>query len=224
MRTKAAPRRFQEQFDSREQEGFYRDILADTLEQDGEIDDHETRIAALETELDTPRWNDINFPGLNFSVGAASPPSLSLSYGSGRIAHRHFNGSATLNECWSGDEILHGYVEGTDIHLHIHWMPVDANSGNVKWQLEYSWQNVGDVGSPTTISVVTAAGGTAWKHQFAEFPVVPGAGKTINGQFSFRLFRNPSDAQDTYNSAAALLSVGLHYQVDRIGSKEIGTK
>jgi len=203
-----------------EQEGFYRDILADTLEQESILGDHETRLV----DLELVRWNDINFPGLNFSVGAASPPSLSLSYGSGRIAHRHFNGAATLNECWSGDEILHGYVEGTDIHLHIHWMPIDTNAGNVKWSIEYTWQNVGDVGSPATTSVVAAAGGVAWKHQFAEFPAISGAGKTINGQFSFRLFRDPSDAQDTYNSAAALLSVGLHYQVDRIGSKEIGSK
>ena len=29
MRTKAAPRRFQEQFDSREQEGFFRDVAGD---------------------------------------------------------------------------------------------------------------------------------------------------------------------------------------------------
>ena len=42
MRTKAAPRRFQEQFDSREQEGFFRDVAAD-------LADLEATIAGLPT-------------------------------------------------------------------------------------------------------------------------------------------------------------------------------
>ena len=54
-------------------------------------------------------------------------------------------------------------------------------------------------------------------------PIIVGGLSAIGG-IAGGLFRDPSDAQDTYNSAAALLSVGLHYQVDRIGSKEIGTK
>lgn len=42
MRTKAAPRRFQEQFDSREQEGFFRDVA-------GDLADLEATIAGLPT-------------------------------------------------------------------------------------------------------------------------------------------------------------------------------
>lgn len=37
MRTKAAPRRFQEQFDSREQEGFFRDVAADLADMEASI-------------------------------------------------------------------------------------------------------------------------------------------------------------------------------------------
>lgn len=46
MKTTAAPRRFKEEFDSREQEGFYRDVRSD-------LGDLETDLGDLETDLAT---------------------------------------------------------------------------------------------------------------------------------------------------------------------------
>ena len=57
-----------------------------------------------------------------------------------------------------------------------------------------------------------------------DYGSIIGGGLSAIGGIAGGLFRDTDDAADTYNSAAALLSVGLHYQVDRIGSKEISTK
>lgn len=173
---------------------------------------------------DLTRWNDINFPGANLGAGASAPDLVTL-FGAGNVLGRAFDGNATTEQLYSSDELLHGYVEGSNIYFHIHWMPTTAEAGNVKWQLEYSWVNAGAVAAaPTTISATVAAAGAAWTHQMTTFTAINGEGKKIGSQFAFRLFRNPSDAADTYEADAALLSCGIHYQVDATGSREVGTK
>lgn len=91
--------------------------------------------------------------------------------------------------------------------------------------MEYSIANVdGTFGAPTTIAVTDATDATAWKHLFASFPVISGSGLTIGAIVMFRLFRDPTDAADTYGSDACLISFGIHYQQDTAGSYEIVTK
>jgi hypothetical protein len=174
--------------------------------------------------LNTPQWNDINFPGASLGAGA-SAPDLEIAFGAGNVLLRTFDGNVTTEQLYAADEMLHGYVEGTDIHFHIHWMPTTAAAGNVKWQLQYSWGNVGAVmPAPTTITVTDAAAGVAWTHQLSSFPVISGTGKEIGSQFAFRFFRVPNDAADTYGADAALLSIGIHYQIDSFGSTSIAAK
>jgi hypothetical protein len=35
-----------------------------------------------------------------------------------------------------------------------------------------------------------------------------------------RIYRTPTDAQDTYTSDAGLLTLGIHYQKDSFGSRQ----
>lgn len=184
----------------------------------------ETVFSSWVGTLDTPQWNDINFAGANLGVGAAAP-DLITAFGSGSILLRAFAGVATTEQLFSSDEMLHGYAEGTDITFHVHWMATDGSAGNVRWQIEYTWVNVNDVApAPVIIGVTTAAAGVAWTHQMASFGAISGVGKEIGSQLAFRLFRNPTDPLDTYEHDAALLSVGIHYQVNSFGSSQISDK
>lgn len=165
-------------------------------------------------------WNDINMPANALTLGAAAPDSITL-FGSGGIKGLGFNGNATEESVHGAAELLHGYIEGTNIDFHVHWMPTTADAGNVKWQLEYSWMNMdGTFSAPTTISVVIAAGGTAWVHKVTDIGEISGAGKEIISAFVFRLFRDPADEDDTYAADAALIQAGIHYQVDTLGSRQ----
>ena len=108
---------------------------------------------------------------------------------------------------------------------HVHWMPTNANAGNVKWNLEYSWQNInGTFSAPTTISIVDSTDTTAWKHLIAVFPTIDGSAITVNNAIVFRLYRDPSDGDDTYGSDAALIQVGFHYEANTMGSRQVTAK
>lgn len=170
-------------------------------------------------------WNDINLSGLSLGTGGATVPDL-ITVASTNVKIRGFVGTGvTVQEGWGSLEILHDYKEGTDIIPHIHWLPETNASGDIKWQLEYSWLNGGGTFSTgTTIDVTVAAGGTAWAEKRTNFPTISGTGKTIGSRFLFRLFRNPADAADTFGAYAGLLDFGIHYERDTLGSRGTVTK
>lgn len=169
-------------------------------------------------------WNDINKSLLPLSVGVNVPPIVAVN-GATHLKVRAFNGTATVNELGEGLEILHDYKEGTDITPHIHWSATDASAGNVKWQLAYMWVNRdGTFTGETVISVTVAASGVAWKEQRTNFPAISGTGKQIGSRFQFVLFRDPSDAADTYAQPAAAFDFGIHYEQDMRGSRQITAK
>lgn len=170
-------------------------------------------------ELQTVVYNDINFNGLSLTLGGTAPDLVTL-FGSGSVKGYAFDGIALTEEAHGGGEILHGYKEGEDINVHFHWMPTDANSGDVKWFLEYSWQNIdGTFSTPTTVNVVDSTDSTAWKHH-VKGVTITGTGKKIGSQLVFRVYRDPTDGEDTYEHDAVLLGVGIHYPKNTIGSRQ----
>lgn len=171
------------------------------------------------------QWLDINFDVSTLSFGFGSNPDI-INLGSSDIGIAAFAGTGiTTEEVSGGFELNHFYKEGTAIRPHIHWAPTTTGSGNVVWQLEYSWCNDGDVCSTGTIITVTdAAPGTAWQQQIVEFPTIDGTGKTIGSQFSFRLFRDPANGSDTYEDDAVVKTFGVHVEADSIGSREVISK
>jgi hypothetical protein len=170
-------------------------------------------------------WRDDNFAGVALAIGASAPDLIA--FNGGTVYVRAFDGNVTMEQLFGGTEYNHEGKEGADISLHLHWAPTTANTGNVKWQAAYWWFNANDAspGAETIISVVQAAGGVAWKPQKIAFPTVSGAGKKIGSQIGIRLFRDPSDAADTYpNDAVIAFTFGIHYECDSDGSREITTK
>jgi hypothetical protein len=120
-----------------------------------------------------------------------------------------------------GDEVQHDYKTASDLVVHIHWAPVNANAGNVKWFVDYTVEEGGNVKSGT-LSAVSAAPGVAWQEQRVDIGTIDGASIKFGNQLGFRLYRVPTDSDDTYGSDAAIsFTVGYHYEIDRIGSRNI---
>jgi hypothetical protein len=111
-------------------------------------------------------------------------------------------------------------MQNMAIHPHVHWTPVDANAGNVLWQLEYSWATTDYAfGAAAIIETVQAAGGVAWRHNRADFAFIqPPVPANISSMLVMRLFRDPTDPQDTYGSDAALLEFDFHIRENTRGS------
>lgn len=170
-------------------------------------------------------FDDLNIPGLAVRTAGVNDPTLS-DFGSATKIYT-FSGS-TMNECFFTVQLPHGYKEGSNIEPHIHWCPITspASTLNVRWGLDYQWQNRSAVYSATDTSVlVTAATGTTgYTHIVSSFGGISGAGKTISSILVCRLYRLPADAADTYTGAAGLLSFDFHYEIDSIGSNTATTK
>jgi hypothetical protein len=176
---------------------------------------------AIEMQNDATVWVDLNFGGASLR-GATAPDFIALN--GGNIQVRGFDGVNTTEELFGQVEMNHYWKEGSTIYPHLHWMPSTAAAGNVNWQLDYNI--IADDATPageTNINTVVATPEVAWQGVFTGLPSIDMSGYGIGTQFAFRLFRDPTDS-DTYGADAALLTFGLHIEVDTIGSRQITTK
>ncbi len=170
-------------------------------------------------------YDDLNFPALSLAKSASLTPNQAVVFASGGIQGLLFDGSTQVNEVFGSGEILHSYEQGSDLYPHVHWMPTTTDEGNVTWFLEYNVVNVNGVYStPVTVNVSQSVNGTAWIHRVADFPAIDGSGLVIGSQIVFRLYRNATDVTDTYTANAALLSFGIHYKLDSVGSVNVSSK
>lgn len=124
-------------------------------------------------------------------------------------------------------QLPHSWKEGSTIFPHVHWLPKADKTGNVQWNLDYSWQNY-DPTTPqvfpayTTSTVVTAGPFVANTHRITSLTSgtgLDGTGKKISSILICRIWRNSSNAADTYTDDAGLLSLDFHYQIDTVGSR-----
>jgi hypothetical protein len=130
-------------------------------------------------------------------------------------------------------QLPHSYKEGTNIYPHIHWTPFKSESGNVEWNLDYTWVNY-DSGTPlvfpaTTTSTVVATGPfTLRTHLIASLTSggvgLDGTNKKVSSILICRIWRDSRNAADTYQDDAGLLSLDFHFQIDTVGSRGEFTK
>ncbi|MDD4412744.1 MAG: hypothetical protein PHR00_03820 [Patescibacteria group bacterium] len=173
-------------------------------------------------------WEDLRVPMETSKAGGANDPTFvqitNNGAGSRGVYAYSFPTNTTARELFFSVQLPHAWLAGTDLHPHIHWVPADANTGNVVWGMECVWNNVNsDIGTTTLNSIVVAASGSK-KHIIAHFPNMNGSGKDISSMLSCRIFRDSNNVLDTYNSAAYLLETDFHYMVDSFGSDSVGSK
>lgn len=161
-------------------------------------------------------WVDINFGIIGLALGASAPGRGTLA--GGTIEYLFFDGVATTEDVSGSVELQHDIVLNV-IKPHIHWFPRTTAAGNVKWNLTYTITNVGDAEpAETTISVTTATP-EAIQSVVSGFPDIDVSGHTPGAQFSYRLWRNPTDGADTYSGDAGVKTFGLHVEIGSLGTR-----
>jgi hypothetical protein len=129
--------------------------------------------------------------------------------------------------------VQHDYKEGSDIYFHIHWQGIAAPTGtdNVNWEITYTIA-APDSTLDATRAVTTgdAPFDTQYEFKNTEFGVISGATGGNNGgpieigdQMLFTLERIAA-AGDAYAGDALLATVGIHYQVNTMGSRQKTSK
>ncbi len=153
-------------------------------------------------------------------AGSATPAVIPFN-GDALLDCYAFLGTGTVPDVYSSMvEMPRGYKDGADVHLHVQWFPTDTNTGNVKLTLRYVIFNRGTVPpAAQSVSIVSPTPGVAWQEQSMVFDI-SGAGMTLGARLIYYLYRDASDAQDTYNFSIGVTGIGIHTKIDQIGSRQ----
>ena len=169
-------------------------------------------------------FNDYLNSGLNLPrIGANAPAITPYRDGLQQLA---FVDGVNMKETWANIHILHDYKPGTKLYPHVHWSHIAAApSGNIKWNFEYSvskGHNGGIFGASTTISVVQAAG-VQYAQPIAEVSdddAIPSAELEPDSVVQFRIYRDPTDGEDTLGEDAFLIYFDCHVSSDGMFTNE----
>jgi len=178
-------------------------------------------------------WTDLRVPLSTIKVGATNPPDFVKwnddGAGSAGISAYHFS-PTVIEQVHFDAQLPHAYHEGSEIQPHLHFLlpNVPTAGQRVRFGLEYSYSNVDEQYSATTIIYAerTFDGTETIKTQYiAGFdPDILDPNMKISAMFSCRLFRDATHVNDTYPNDVIVLEFDFHYQSDGIGSEYVFVK
>lgn len=185
-------------------------------------------------ELQTPVWATITIPMNSVKPDASSYPGfaqfMDAGWASQGVYVYWFDPDKYLHVYFAA-EVPHDYVEGTDLHFHVHWTPRGNGAANqvVVWEFEYTWANEAEIFSNTDVisesAHIPAETLVASKHYVTDFtvsnPISPNAIQDeISSILVCRLSRAGLDQSDDYGDYAGLLACDFHYQKNTMGSRD----
>lgn len=175
--------------------------------------------------LNHPVYNDINIDINPRNTGVGRP---TLATFKGNIQQYRFavGDFSDFRAC----EIPHSWKEGTQIEFHVHWSLGTANDANlrgVKFEIEYTYADMAGVFSANDTQSAessVALNEPAYTHKYTSIFSFSPATK-VGTQMCVRLKRISSVINaNAPNSDPFIISFGIHYQSDTIGSRLISTK
>ena len=171
------------------------------------------------------RWDDLRIEPVVRGTGAKNPAFEVWLNG----VYLYSFDDATAGsekEVWFQVQMPHSWKEGSTVEPHVHWTNKTAGTAGqvIRWGIEYTKAAIGGTfGATTTIYGTTIVGGgditVANEHLLTDFAGVDMTGDTLSTVIACRLFRNSSNAADTYTGTAGLLYIDWHYEIDALGSK-----
>jgi len=172
-------------------------------------------------------WNDANVGAVNLTLPASGQPDEDEFVDEGGSDTGITTWAYAIGEKSSGSiEIPHDYKEGSDIYFHIHWQGIAAPAGgtdNVNWQLTYTVGQINETLDAATTITKEIAIDTQYDFKLSDFAAITGTNFNIGDQFLFTIERIAASADD-YAGDCLVATVGLHYECDTVGSRQITTK
>lgn len=156
-------------------------------------------------------WHDMTAEITVRGGGANNPPWTQI----GSSALYAFNFELN-DECWMCYHVPHDYVPGTDVNLHVHWLPDGTNANSVKWQWDYVYargydQQAFNIASPTTITVETSSPEAQYQHMISESTNQTISNMEVDGLIYTRIKRITNGGTDNTDNIF-VLTADLHYQ------------
>jgi len=138
--------------------------------------------------------------------------------GNGIYAY-HFEDSKR-NEMYATFNINHDYKVNSLMYPHIHWAPMSASTGNVRWVIEYTLakgHTQGDIvtGIPTQVVLNSSGTGTIGEHIIVEVPLTAAfSAAEPDTVVLMTIYRDAANVGDTFVGDAVIFMLNIHYQSD----------
>jgi len=181
----------------------------------------------VKLEGETKVWDDV-IVGLGDAVFKGVSDPVWTSFRGGQVLAFAKNQDNTI---YFSAQIPHKYAVGEDIEFHLHCIYPDANAGDVKWNLTYSWASMGvKFDTETSVSKYIAASTKADTHTYIDIVDISGTDYQGNKQGISSILicclqREGTDGGDDYNNDVYLInSVDFHIPINTLGSREEGSK
>lgn len=170
---------------------------------------------------DATVWNDIIITVSNLRPGQTPPVFAAFM---GGIYGFRFDAGVT-DEVHGAFEIPHDYKEGSNLIVHCHYSPTTINTGNIVFGFEYSYGTNGQVftNTLTVTNPPIAALGVVNLVSRTDIVTLTGMGFKVGDIIAFRFFRQ-NGGTDTFTGNVFVHSIGVHYESDTMGSRQITTK
>jgi len=177
-------------------------------------------------------WNDWNLSRDFTPTAGAGVPLRNVLVGN--IVKDQFAVNDALQ--YMSTELLHDWKEGTDLQVHIHWATGglnDATVRGVKWEIEYTVCNPLESGVAPTVFPATVTQSLEFSipaaqpdrtHRVSTIYTIPGSTLKIGAQLLMRLKRIASVTNVAPANDPFVISFGVHYQADTVGSRTVSSK
>jgi hypothetical protein len=130
-------------------------------------------------------------------------------------------------------EITHDWKEGSPIELHMHWASngVDGTNRYVKWEIDYTWANILSAGGQTAFPTYTRVSAETIipantpdkTHFYTSLGSFTPTGGKIGSALLMSLKRIAASGSAPSSNPWGLM-VGVHYEIDTIGSRSVTGK
>jgi hypothetical protein len=182
--------------------------------------------AAKTLKLATSVWEDIQFaisagkvPGANFPI-----------YGSFTTNTREYKFDVDDYIDLEANEMAHWWKQGTDVYAHIHIALDGANTSGSSYYakfiiyIAYADVNAVYVETNKTIEIEIPDGTADRTNILGTATALAMTGLTIGTQIKLRIKRIAATAGAEYPNYIFVTQIGLHAEVDTMGSRQISTK
>jgi len=178
-------------------------------------------------ELEECVWNDIQFNIQTGRTSAANFPDWDATFTTNTGCYK-FDVDDYID--LGANEMLHDWKEGTSIYPHIHTALDGGNASGTtqyaKFTIYMAYADADSVWVETTkyIEIEIPDGTSNLTHLFGSASAISMTGLTIGTQINVRLKRIAATSGTEYPNHIFITQVGLHYEVNTMGSRQIGTK
>lgn len=166
-------------------------------------------------------WDDVRVSVDNVRLGSSRQPTPTAYRGGLVLAFSKQTQAVNEEIVYFSVQLPHRRKDGSTLYPHVHWTTSNNNAGVVRWKITYSWANIGAAFPVETPDTAQDANPGQDVHIYSEFTPIVGTGKTASSMLICSLSRNSSNAADTYASAAYLLEIDFHYEIDKMGETNL---